>query len=434
MNSVADTSKTGEEKATAYAWYVLAILFLINIFNYIDRQILSILMESIKVDLSLSDTELGFLTGITFALFYAGFGVPLARLADQWSRRNVIVGSLAIWSVMTAVCGLARTFPQMLAARTAVAIGEAGCTPPAHAMLTDLFPDNWRVRAIAIYSLGLPIGILVGLAAGGWINEHLSWRHAFMIVGLPGVVLALITWLTVREPKRRTTMVPSAPPSPAIFSVFREFWAVKSYRHILIASSLNALGGYGILQWMPTFFIRSHGLGTAELGLYLGLVTGIAGGIGVLGGGWLAEFLGAKDRKWYVLMPAAAMLLATPFYLGVFFAPDASTAFLFFIVPSVLNYAYLSPVFASVQMLSRPASRALGAAILLFAMNLIGLGLGPQLVGVISDLLTPSFGTESLRWALCVVVLAKAWSCLHYWIAGQAISADIARAQHADVK
>lgn len=417
------------EKVTSYTWYVLTILFVINIFNYIDRQILSILMESIKVDLSLSDTQLGFLTGITFAIFYAGFGVPLARLADRWSRRNVIVASLALWSAFTAICGMARTFPQLLSARIAVAIGEAGCTPSAHSMLTDLFPDNWRVRAIAIYSLGLPVGILIGLSAGGWINEHFSWRYAFILVGLPGVALALLALLTIREPKRIGNCGSGADPSLSVWATFKELWRRKTYRHILIASSLNALGAYGIAQWTPTFFIRSHGMGTAELGLYMGLVSGLAGAVGVLGGGWLAEYLGRRNPKWYALVPAAAMALATPFYFGVFFSSHLGIAFAFLAIPSLLNSVYISPVFASVQMLSRPATRAVAASILLFAMNLIGLGLGPQIVGILSDLFAPAFGRDSLRWALCSVALVKGWSFLHYWIASRNMAADLEEAR-----
>ncbi len=418
-----NVSADGAEKpASLYAWYVLAVLFAINVFNYIDRQILSILMESIRTDLELNDTQLGFLTGITFAFFYAVFGVPLARLADRWSRRNVVVASLALWSAMTAVCGLARTFPQLLAARTAVAVGEAGCTPPAHSMLTDIFPSSWRVRALAIYSLGLPVGILIGLAAGGWINEHFSWRHAFMIVGLPGVALALLTWLTIKEPERKAI---KSQGEVSAWGAFRQLWAVPSYRNIVIASSLNAIGGYGILQWTPTFFIRSHGMGTAEIGLYLGLATGISGAIGVLGGGWVAEYLGRRNKAWYVLVPAIAMLVATPFYFSVFVAGSPQLAFLLFAIPGILNYAYLSPVFASVQLLAEPRTRALAAAILLFVMNLIGAGLGPQIIGLLSDLLEPSFGIESLRWALCIVVFAKALSSISYWRASRTLVADI---------
>lgn len=419
----AETINKEDKPVSLYAWYTLAILFLINVFNYIDRQIISILMQGIKIDLQLNDTQLGFLTGITFAFFYAVFGIPLARLADRWSRRNVIVGSLALWSAMTAACGLAKTFPQLLAARTAVAIGEAGCTPPAHSMLTDIFPSRWRVRAIAVYSLGLPVGILIGLAAGGWVNQHFGWRQAFMVVGIPGVALALLTWLTIREPERATP-----PPKVALstWQALRELWAVPSYRNILVATSFNAIGGYAILQWAPSFFIRSHGLGTAEIGLSLGLVVGISGAVGVLAGGWISEYLGNRNKAWYTLVPAFAMLVATPFYYSVFMVGDPQLAFLLFAIPSILNYAYLSPVFASVQLLAEPRTRALAAAILMLVTNLIGAGLGPQVIGLISDALEPSVGIESLRWALCIVVTAKALASINYWLASRTIAADIA--------
>lgn len=407
---------------TSYAWYVLAVLFFVNVVNYIDRQILSILMEAIKLDLSLSDTQLGFLSGITFALFYAMFGIPLARLADRWSRRNVLALSIGFWSLFTAACGLARTFPQLLAARTAVAIGESGCTPSAHSILTDLFPKTWRVRTIAIYSLGLPVGILLGLAGGGWLSEHLSWRAAFVAVGLPGILLAVLVMATVREPKRVNE---PGRESSSTWSSFRTLWKLRSYRHILIATSLNALGAYGVLQWTPSFFIRSHGMQTAELGLYLGLIVGIAGAVGTLAGGWFTDALGKRNPRWFMGVPAIAMLSATPFYFGVYFAPTPSLALAFYIIPSVLNYVYMGPVFACVQMLAPVAIRATAVALLLFVINLIGVGLGPQAVGLLSDLLRPALGVDSLRWALCLVVIAKALSGLHYFFASRHIMDDL---------
>lgn len=411
----------------AYSWYVLLMLFLVAVSNYIDRQILSILMESIKADLSLNDTQLGFLTGTTFAIFYATFGVPLARLADRWSRRNVLVISLTVWSGMTAICGLAQNFVHLLLARTAVAIGEAGCTPPSHSMITDLFPKDWRVRAITIFSLGLPVGILLGLAFGGWINEQFNWRVAFMIVGAPGVLIAIVFMLTVREPPR------SVPPSQAMpvstLTAFKTLWAIRSYRHIAIASSLNAFASYGIAQWTPTFFIRSHGMGTAELGLYLGLVIGVSGVIGMFAGGWLAEKLGRINARWYVLVPAIALLISAPFYVAAYFAPTAGLALVALTIPSILNSAYVGPVFASVQSLSPASMRALSAALLLLMMNLIGLGLGPQAVGFLSDLLSPYLAEESLRWAMLLAIAAKAWSCVHYWWASRTLGRDIQAAE-----
>jgi predicted MFS family arabinose efflux permease len=289
-------------------------------------------------------------------------------------------------------------------------------------MLTDLFPSRWRVRAIAIYSLGLPVGILIGLAAGGWVNQHFSWRAAFMVVGLPGVALALLTLFTIREPERAT--LPSKV-TLSTWQAFRELWRVPSYRNILVATSFNAIGGYAILQWAPSFFIRSHGLGTAEIGLSLGLVVGISGAVGVLGGGWISEHLGKRDKAWYTLVPALAMLVATPFYYSVFLVGDPQLAFLLFAIPSILNYAYLSPIFASVQLLAEPRTRALAAALLLFVTNLVGAGLGPQIIGLISDALEPSLGLESLRWALCIVITAKAIASVNYWLASRTIAADI---------
>jgi predicted MFS family arabinose efflux permease len=267
------------------AWIALAFLFLINVVNYVDRQILSILLQSIKEDLKLSDSQLGWLTGFAFALFYAVFGIPLARLADRGSRRRIIMVSLAAWSAMTALCGFAQNFVQLMLARIGVAVGEAGASPPTHSMLADLYPHGKRAVALAIYSCGVPVGILVGLAAGGWINEAFDWRTAFFVVGLPGILLAVVFGLVVREPTRSYSVAKEDRPS--IRMVFSHLWKMKAYRDLIIAATIQAFTAYGITQWMPSFFIRTYGLGTAEVGLYLGLTIGIFSGAGTfLEDGW----------------------------------------------------------------------------------------------------------------------------------------------------
>lgn len=414
------------EPVSAYPRYLLGLLFVVYVFNFIDRQILSILMESIRLDLGLSDTQLGFLTGISFALFYATLGIPIARLADRGSRRKVIAVCLAAWSAMTALCGLAQTYTQLLLARIGVAVGEAGGSPPAHSLISDYFPPEKRATALAIYSMGIPIGVLVGLAAGGWLNEAFDWRIAFMVVGLPGVLLALLVWATIREPAGDAERITRGS-GIRTMDVFRYLRGLRSFRHLAIASALHAFAGYGVLQWNPTFFIRTHGMGTAELGLYLGLIIGISGGLGTLTGGLLADRLAGWDKRWYVWVPGIAMAISVPFYLGIYLSPTAWGALAFFAVPNFLANSFTGPAFATVQSLTPSHMRSVAAAVFLFLINIVGLGLGPQVVGILSDLLRPAFAQDSLRWALSLVVLCKGWAAFHYWLSSKSLRADLAR-------
>lgn len=419
----------GESRSRAK--YVLFILFIVYVFNFIDRQILSILMESIKQDLNLSDTQLGFLSGIAFALFYVTFGIPIARLADRYSRTLIISVSLAVWSGMTAISGLSQNFTHLLLARIGVGIGEAGASPPAHSLISDYFKPENRATALSVYSLGIPVGLLLGLAAGGWVNDAFGWRMAFFVVGLPGVLLSFVVYFTIKEPVRGgmdghgPDYIP--PEIPAIREIFSILWRMPTFRYLSIASALHAFAGYGVMQWNPAFFIRSHGLSTSEVGLYLGLAIGVSGVLGVLAGGLVADWLAKKDRRWYVWVPGIAMAVSVPFYLGIYLSPTVWGAVLFFFIPNFLANTFQGPAFATVQALAAPRMRAMAAAVFLFIINLVGLGLGPQAVGILSDLLRPAFNEESLRWALCCVVFAKLFAAYYYWRASKTIVADIAR-------
>ena len=285
------------EPTAFYPRYLLGLLVVVYTFNFIDRQILSILLESIRLDMDLSDTQLGFLTGFSFALFYATLGIPIARIADRSSRGKVIAISLGLWSLMTAVCGLAQNFTHMLFARIGVAVGEAGGSPPAHSLITDYFPPHKRASALAIYATGTPIGILLGLMLGGWLNEAFGWRTAFFVVGAPGVLLAFVVWFTAKEPNLRSAAT-RRDDQVSLKEVFRYLKGLKSFRYLVIASSLHAFAAYGVLQWTPTFLIRTHGMSTTQLGLYLGLIIGTTGVLGVLAGGFLADRLSHVDKRW----------------------------------------------------------------------------------------------------------------------------------------
>ena len=407
------------------ARYALVLLFVIYAVNYLDRQLLSILMEPIRKELHLSDTQLGFLSGLAFALFYATLGIPIARLADRFSRRNIIAISLALWSLMTAFSGLSHSFFQILLARIGVSVGEAGGTPPAHSLISDYFAPARRGRAMAVYAVGTPIGILMGLAGGGWINQAFGWRPAFFIVGFPGVLIAILFFLTVHEPTRGAQDgILSNQPLPSTMDAFRYLWRLKTLRYLSLAVACHALNAYGIQQWNPSYLIRTFGIGTREAGLDLGLIIGVAGTIGVLTGGIVTDWLGKHDLRWYIWIPAISIAIAIPFYFAVFLSHSASQALAFYLGPALLSSLFTGPAFATVQALVPPRMRALAASVFLFIINIVGLGIGPQTIGILSDLLHHVAGVNSLRYALISVVFIEFASVFFFLRAARTIVAE----------
>lgn len=385
---------------------MLWILLVVYIFNFLDRQIVNILAEPIKEALHLSDTELGLLAGPAFAVFYALLGIPIARYADREgsNRVRLISLSLAIWSAMTAVCGLAQNFVQLLLARVGVGIGEAGCTPAAHSLISDSVPVAKRSSAIAFYGLGVPIGSLLGLVIGGIVNDLYGWRVALMLVGAPGLLLALVVLFVMREPRHlRVVDAVAAATAPARLSTgeaMREIFASRAFVYILIAASVTAFLGYGKGLWTISFFIRSHGLSTTQAGLSMAVVLGLAGVFGTWLGGKLADKYGTQDKRHILTFPAFGMAVAAPILFLGYYMENWLVAVAMLIVPTVLNSAYYGPAYGCVQGLVRPQARAVAASIMLFGQNLIGLGLGPFLFGVLSDALQPVAGQESVRWVL----------------------------------
>jgi MFS family permease len=406
--------------------YALGVLVVVYTFNFIDRQILSILLEPIKLELGLSDTQLGLLTGFAFAAFYATLGIPIARYADRNNRRNLIALALAVWSGMTALSGFAQNFWHLLLARIGVGVGEAGCSPPAHSMLADYFPANRRATALGVYSLGIPIGILFGFLAGGWINEFFGWRVAFFVVGVPGLLIALVVRYTMREPPRGMAEgLAVAGSQPGVLETFEYLWQKRSFRHLAFAGALTAFVGYGVVTWMPAFLMRSHGMQTGEIGTWLGLILGIPGGIGIALGGWLADRYGARDTRWFLWIVTVALLVAMPFSLGVYLAASPYLALLLLVIPVALGNFYQATTFSQTQGLVTLRMRAVAAAVLLFILNIIGLGLGPQVTGALSDLLRPQFGEESLRWSLFICSLVNVWAAYHFYVAGKYLKGDL---------
>jgi len=406
--------------------YALGVLVVVYTFNFIDRQILSILLEPIKQDLGLSDSALGMLTGFAFALFYATLGIPIARFADRSNRRNLIAWALAIWSAMTAVSGLAQNFWHLLLARIGVGVGEAGCSPPAHSMLADYFPKENRATALGIYSLGIPFGILFGFIAGGWLNEFFGWRVAFFIVGVPGLLLAILVRFTLREPPRGMAEGRVADEEqPTIMETFRFLWSKRSFRHMAVGGGLTAFVGYGVITWVPSFLIRSYGMNTGDVGTYLGLILGIPGGIGIALGGYLADRYGARDTRWYLWIVSVALIASTPLFFGVYLSSTAFASLMFLILPILLGNFYQATTFSQTQGLVSLRMRSVAAAVLLFILNMIGLGAGPQAVGILSDILQPSYGDESLRYALLMLSTVQIWAAYHYYQAGKSLKEDL---------
>nr|MDH4382292.1 MFS transporter [Gammaproteobacteria bacterium] len=298
------------QPGSALRHYVLGVLLVVYTFNFIDRQILSILMESIKRDLQLSDQSLGFLSGFAFAAFYATLGIPMALWADRGNRRNLISISLALWSAMTAVCGLAQNFTHLALARIGVGIGEAGCSPPSHAIISDYFHPRERATALGIYALGIPFGVMFGLFLGGWINEVFGWRNAFFLLGLPGIALAVVVRMTVPEPQRGLSDARvDHGERPSFGETLRFLRRRPAFMHLSFGAGLACFLGYGLITWLPAFLIRSHGLKTGEIGLWLGLLMGVVGGIAMFSGGVLADRLGRRDIRWSAWMVAVAFLV-----------------------------------------------------------------------------------------------------------------------------
>ena len=410
--------------------YALGILTLVYTFNFVDRQLLSILQEAIKAELLLSDAQLGLLTGFAFAMFYVTAGVPIARYADRSNRRNIVAASAGLWSFMTAISGFVQNYTLLLLARIGVGIGEAGGSPPSHSIVSDIFPKEQRASALSFYSTGVNLGIMFGFLFGGWLNEYFGWRVAFLVVGVPGIILAGIVYTTVPEPIRGLLENKKASDNQVPFrQVLSGLWQRKTFRHMALACGLNAFAGYGTVNWVASFFIRSHGMTTGELGTWLALSTGLAGAIGIFIGGLLGDKLGAKDKRWYLWVPGISTLLVVPGMLVVFLTSNTYLALVCMFVPGFMQNIYLGNSIATTHNLVGLRWRSTSSAILFLILNIIGLGLGPFVVGLLSDMFDPSFGIESLRYSmLAVLPTACVWSSIHFYLASRSLNADLERA------
>lgn len=412
---MATTAPPGAQSSVRVTLWILLVVY---IFNFIDRQIVNILAEPIAKDLELSDTQIGLLTGLAFALFYTVLGLPIARYADRptTSRPRLIAIALATWSAMTALCGMAQNYTQLLLARIGVGVGEAGCTPAAHSLISDMVPKERRASALAFYALGIPIGTVVGMIIGGQLADALGWRQAFVVVGLPGVLLAVVVLMVMRDPRHRAAAAAGAPSAPVTNkAALRAIFGSRAMVLLLVAASSAAFLSYGKTTWATIFFQRTHGLTPGQVGLYFGIVNGVAGIAGTWLGGKLADRYGATNRRHVLTAPAVGMLVAVPIaYLG-YAAANWQVALALLFVPTLLNSLYYGPVYSSVQGLVTPQARAIAAAVLLFFQNLIGLGFGPLLFGMLSDWIKPQFGEDSVQVVLYTATFLGVIPAFFFW-------------------
>lgn len=417
--------------ARRYALIVLAVVYM---FNFIDRQILAILLPAIREEFGVSDAWLGFLTGTAFAMFYIVLGIPVARYADRHNRRNLIALAVAVWSGMTALSGMAANFAQLALARIGVGVGEAGCSPPAHSMIADLYPPEKRSTAMGVYTIGISAGIMMAYLGGGWVAQNIGWREALLVVGLPGLILAAIVRFTVVEPKRGHSEGREAlGEQPSFLRTLRFLSRRPSFVHMTVAAGLSSYVGYSVISFLPSFLVRSYGMPVGDVGIYLGLIIGIVGGSGFFLGGYIADHLGQSNHRRALSFIGITVLLTAIPYAAMFLSDSWQIALLLFLVPAATANVYLAPVLSQAQGLVSLRMRAMASALALLIINVIGLAFGPLLTGVLSDVLEARFAEESMRYSLLIVTsVILPWAAWHYLRAGRTIDADLERAAKHD--
>jgi predicted MFS family arabinose efflux permease len=427
----------------AYRAYVLGALLVVYTFNFIDRVVIGIIGEPIKIEFGLTDQQLGLLGGTAFALLYTFLGIPIAYMAERMNRVTILSICVAIWSAMTAACGFAVNYATLFAARVGVSIGEAGCTPPANSIISDYFPADRRASALSIYALGIPIGSMIAAVGGGWIATEVGWREAFIWLGVPGVVLALIVKFTVKEPPRSTTQTHA----PSFVSTFAALAKKPTFWHVAFGSALASFVGYGVGQFLTNFMIRTHGFSLFNAAVVIGVVLGVCAAIGTFTSGFLADRISRRHPNALAWLPALGFAIATPLYLLAFVLPNIWLAMPALMVAAVTHYFYLGPMYAITQGVAAPRMRATAVAVLLFVVNLIGYGMGPAVIGTLSDFLANTqlqplgLSTElcrgmdvdarcaggletGLRWAMMIGVCIYLWAGLHFLISARTLRRD----------
>lgn len=417
-----------------YKNQLLLILALVLAFNYVDRTVLGLTLQSIKADFSLSDTQLGFLTGISFALFYSVMGVPIARWADRGDRTRIIALTTVLWTIATILSGLTRTFWQLVLVRVCTAVGEAGCIPPAHSLIAETFSRPERARAVSRYMLGAPLSGLFGYYLGGWLNELYGWRATFILLGLPGLVVAGLVVLVLREPRRQRTATAPAPdtgstqapavpasPPPEFKQVCATLWRNRAFRHLLLCVSINYFFGYGLNFWQPAFFVRSYGLHTGELGTWFTLIFSVGGAIGTWFGGEWASSRARNNEQKQLNRTAVAYAGFGVISSLTYLAPNQYWAFALLAVGALGVTTAAGPMFSVIQTVVPENMRAVAVALIYFCANLIGMGFGPLAAGALSDALYPTFHEDSLRYTLLALSPGYLWCAWHLWRAARLV-------------
>jgi MFS family permease len=410
-----------------YKRYALFVLTLVFTLNYTDRALFALLLEPIRRDLHLSDTQLGVLTGIAFALFYATLGVPIARWADRGNRATIASVAIGLWGITVTGCLFVTNFVQLLTARTAAAIGESGCMPPTYSLLGDYFPGPAeRVRAMSIYWLANPLAGIIGFLGGGALNAVYGWRVTFFLMGIPGLILAILVKLTIREPRMQTNLRPAVRAEGlALPHVLRTLWNQRASRHLILAIVLFFTMALGLAPWYAAFMMRSHGMGTAQLGLWLGIIFGVGGAAGTVSGGYVAARWFVNNERGQLRLSALTTAFLIPCFGAFLMLPQRHYA-LIALLPLIMALNFLiGPTFALLQRLVPDEIRATSLALVMLLSNLIGMGVGPQLVGIVSDLLRPVAGDNSLRYAMLAMSVVALGAAYQFLVTERTVEEDL---------
>lgn len=411
------------QRSEQYRRFVLALLVLSYAACHLDRNIVSILLTPIKAEFGVSDTALGILTGIAFALFYGGMGIPLGYVADRWNRRHLLGGSLTLFSGLTVLSGLATSFPQLVAARVGIGVGEGGAVPTAQSIIADLFPPERRTFALGIYSTGLSIGALLGLAIGGIVSRSYGWRAAFIVAGVASLAISLLCWAFIKEPRRAVKTAEARTSAPGMWATFRFLWVEqRAYRHLVAAPTVAAIPGFSLLVWTPTLLGRTFAMPADQIGILLGLLFGAGGAVGILLSSYAAGRMARRRPSLIVVPPIVGCCLVGIFSILFTLAPTAPLALAALIIPAAGYCCYTGPLYAAVHSLVEPRMRARAIAVLLLITNVGGFGLGPMIAGMLSDRMASVAGAASLNYALLVMNVGWFWAAVHFWLAGRVMA------------
>ena len=407
-----------------YSAYALGIISLVSFFNYMDRMLLAVLVEPIKAEFGFSDTQMGLLFGFAFAVFYAVMGIPLARLADTKPRVVVLSVVMTVWSAATALCGVAQNFVQLFLARVLVGAGEAGCLPASYSLLGDYFSPKGRPVAMGVFQAGGALGVMVGIFIAGVVAEAFGWRWTFIILGVPGVLIALIVWLTLREPDRGVYDAGQVALMRNFRTVCSQLFRRRTYLHLTIGFSLSLFILNGLINWIPAFLMRLHGMSLSEMSFWLAITFGLGNVLGMGLGGFAARPLIERDPRWELLFPALAYGIAVPLYLVAFLISAAMMSVGFMFVATFAAALGMGPALAAVQRVVEADMRATAIAIITFCASIFSIGFGSLLIGYLSDILAPAFLESSLRVAMSITLLFPAWSVVHYLLASKSMTHD----------